>query len=97
MSGNRKGMTFHQEFKEILVEDISLRVSLYAAGRFEWLGDQIRQKWPECLEIDNQPHPTRSKIPFVRLLSANREKGIINVRYGKFEVKKLRNGRALLF
>jgi len=85
MSGNRKGMTFHQEFKEILVEDISLRVSLYAAGLFEWLGDQIRQKWPECLEIDK--YSTRSKIPFVRLLSANREKDIINVRYGKFEVK----------
>ena len=86
MSGNRKGMTFHQEFKEILVEDISLSVlPQYYDDLFGWLGDQIRQKWPECLEIDK--YSTRSKIPFVRLLSANREKDIINVRYGKFEVK----------
>uniref|UniRef100_A0A6M3LVV3 Uncharacterized protein n=1 Tax=viral metagenome TaxID=1070528 RepID=A0A6M3LVV3_9ZZZZ len=83
MSGNRKEITTHKVTREVLSEWVAIEKPL-GSGIYEKIGDQLRERWPETLQPDFRTG--RQNIPFIRLLNISRAKGMVKLKYGKYEV-----------
>ena len=85
MSGNRKGITTHKVTREILSEWVAIEESCPVDWQsFVNIGGQLRARWPETLQPDFRTG--RENIPFIRLLNISRAKGMVKLKYGKYEV-----------
>ena len=84
MSGNRKGITTHKVTREILSDWVAIDETCPLNWQsFINIGGQLRTRWPETIQPDFRTG--RQNIPFIRLLDITRGKGIVKLRYGKFE------------